>query len=66
MLHFQAAPFEIAAIRRMYLETTQLKKGKIRGEISEGMLLSERELNLSDDHEGIIELSYLQTNRIHK
>ncbi|MDC0967629.1 phenylalanine--tRNA ligase subunit beta [Alphaproteobacteria bacterium] len=34
-----------------------LKKGKIRGEISEGMMLSERELNLSDDHEGIIEIS---------
>jgi len=33
-----------------------LKKGKIRGEVSEGMLLSERELGLSDDHEGIIEL----------
>ena len=42
----------------MYIPGTQinLKKGKIRGEISEGMLLSERELNLSDDHEGIIEL----------
>ena len=33
-----------------------LKKGKIRGEVSEGMLLSKRELGLSDDHEGIIEL----------
>ena len=43
----------------MYIPGTQihLKKGKIRGEISEGMLLSERELNLSDNHEGIIELS---------
>ena len=43
----------------MYIPGTQiyLKKGKIRGEISEGMLLSERELNLSDDHDGIIELS---------
>ena len=42
----------------MYIPGTQihLKKGKIRGEISEGMLLSERELNLSDNHEGIIEL----------
>jgi phenylalanyl-tRNA synthetase beta chain len=34
-----------------------LKKGKIRGEISEGMMLSERELGLSDEHEGIIEIS---------
>ena len=33
-----------------------LKKGKIRGELSEGMMLSERELGLSDEHEGIIEL----------
>ena len=42
----------------MYIPGTDiiLKKGKIRGEVSEGMLLSERELKLSDDHEGIIEL----------
>ncbi|MCR9070503.1 MAG: phenylalanine--tRNA ligase subunit beta [Alphaproteobacteria bacterium] len=33
-----------------------LKPGKIRGEDSNGMLLSERELGLSDDHEGIIDL----------
>jgi len=33
-----------------------LKKGKIRGEDSHGMLLSERELGLSDDHTGIIDL----------
>ncbi len=33
-----------------------LKAGKIRGEESNGMLLSERELGLSDDHEGIIDL----------
>jgi len=33
-----------------------LKKGVIRGEESNGMLCSERELMLSDDHEGIIEL----------
>ncbi len=42
----------------MYIPGTDitLKKGKIRGEISEGMLLSERELKLSDDHEGIIDI----------
>src|SRR3546814_3926864 len=34
-----------------------LKAGKIRGEESNGMLVSERELGLSDEHEGIIELS---------
>jgi phenylalanyl-tRNA synthetase beta chain len=33
-----------------------LKVGKIRGVESHGMLLSERELGLSDEHEGIIEL----------
>ena len=41
----------IFAKEGMYIPGTQihLKKGKIRGETSEGMLLSERELNLSDD-----------------
>ena len=34
-----------------------LKKSKIRGVTSNGMLLSEREMGLSDDHEGIVELS---------
>ena len=34
-----------------------LKKTKIRGVESNGMLLSERELGLSDEHEGIIELA---------
>ncbi len=33
-----------------------LQKGVIRGEESNGMLCSERELELSDDHDGIIEL----------
>lgn len=33
-----------------------LKKAKIRGVESNGMLVSERELGLSDEHEGIIEL----------
>ena len=33
-----------------------LKKSKIRGQGSNGMLLSEREMGLSDDHEGIVEL----------
>ncbi len=35
---------------------TVLKKSKIRGVTSNGMLLSEREIGLSDEHEGIIEL----------
>ena len=33
-----------------------LKKAKIRGEESHGMLCSEREMGISDEHEGIIEL----------
>ena len=33
-----------------------LKKGVIRGQDSNGMLCSEREMGLSDEHEGIIEL----------
>ncbi len=34
----------------------KLKKAKIRGQESNGMLCSEREMGLSDEHEGIIEL----------
>ena len=34
-----------------------LKKSKIRGVTSNGMLLSEREMGLSDDHEGIVDLA---------
>ena len=34
-----------------------LKPTDIRGVVSNGMLLSEREVNLSDEHDGIIELS---------
>ena len=34
----------------------KIKKSKIRGELSEGMLCSEKELNLSESHDGIIEL----------
>ena len=33
-----------------------LKKSKIRGVESNGMLLSEREMGISDDHEGIVDL----------
>ena len=33
-----------------------LKPTEIRGVVSNGMLLSEKEVNLSDDHDGIIEL----------
>ncbi len=38
-------------------EPRKLKKAKIRGVFSEGMVCSERELGLSDEHEGILVLS---------
>lgn len=34
----------------------EIKRSKIRGQLSEGMICSERELNLSDKHEGILVL----------
>ena len=36
---------------------TLLKPGEIRGEASNGMLVSEREMGISDEHEGIIEVA---------
>lgn len=36
---------------------TELKKTKIRGEVSEGMICAEDEIGLGDDHEGIIVLN---------
>lgn len=35
----------------------EIKKSKIRGELSEGMICSERELNMSDKHDGILILN---------
>jgi len=35
---------------------TKIKKGKIRGQVSMGMICSERELGLSEDHDGILSL----------
>ena len=36
--------------------TAPLKQAKLRGEVSDGMMLSERELGLSEEHDGIIVL----------
>jgi len=38
-------------------EPWKIKKGKIRGEVSAGMICAEDELGLGSSHEGIMELS---------
>jgi len=38
-----------------------IKKGKIRGEISEGMICSEDEVGLGEDHDGIVDWSNTNT-----
>ncbi len=50
--------FGVFAPSDTYIPGTKinLKKSEIRGVESNGMLLSERELGISDEHEGIIEL----------
>jgi len=40
------------------LQGKKLKKSKIRGVVSNGMICSERELELSDEHEGILVLDH--------
>lgn len=56
-------------------ETLKIKKSKIRGEVSEGMICAEDELGLSDNHDGIMALpdeyavgeplgSYLQSDTV--
>jgi len=39
-------------------QRTQLKSAKIRGVVSEGMICSEKELGISDNHEGIMVLPH--------
>ena len=54
----KAGMFGIFAPTNTFIPGTKihLKKSEIRGIESNGMLLSERELGISDEHEGIIEL----------
>jgi phenylalanyl-tRNA synthetase beta chain len=51
-----------------YIPGTQitLDKRPVRGVVSNGMLVSERELELSDDHEGIIDLGEEATQHVGK
>ena len=51
--------YGVFAAAGSYVPGTELllKSGQIRGVDSNGMLLSERELGLSDEHEGIIDLA---------
>ncbi len=46
----------VAQIGVVMPDGMKIKASKIRGEASQGMLCSKRELGLSEDHEGIIEL----------
>lgn len=45
-----------ATLHPMEGDPFKIKKGKIRGEVSEGMICAEDELGLGDDHDGIIVL----------
>src|SRR6185503_14669806 len=49
----------LATVGAALPDGTVIKKSKIRGEESQGMLCSARELELSDDHEGIVDLARL-------
>jgi len=53
----------LATIGTVMPNGMEIKQAKIRGELSQGMLCSPRELQLSTDHAGILELSeYLGRN----
>jgi phenylalanyl-tRNA synthetase beta chain len=51
----------LATVGARLLDGTIIKKSKIRGEESQGMLCSARELGLSDDHEGIVDLERMMS-----
>jgi phenylalanyl-tRNA synthetase beta chain len=50
------ARYPFALVGSVLPDGTKIKRAKIRGEVSEGMLLSEWELGISEDHEGLLEL----------
>lgn len=52
----QGQKIAFARIGTRLPDGTKIKKGKIRGEVSLGMICSERELGLSEDHTGILVL----------
>ncbi|MFM8620570.1 MAG: phenylalanine--tRNA ligase subunit beta [Candidatus Nanopelagicaceae bacterium] len=56
--NFQIGDMVVVALPGALLPGAEapLKQAKLRGETSDGMMLSERELGLSDDHDGIIVL----------
>jgi phenylalanyl-tRNA synthetase beta chain len=49
----------LATLGTVMPDGMEIKRAKIRGQESEGMLCSARELGLSDDHSGIVELTEL-------
>ncbi len=48
------------AIPGVKIAGNEIVSGKIRGEVSNGMMCSEKELGLGSDHDGIIELSDIE------
>lgn len=57
--NFQAGDTVVVALPGAVLPgvSDPLRRAKLRGETSDGMMLSERELQLSDEHDGIIRLA---------
>ncbi|MGH7730814.1 MAG: phenylalanine--tRNA ligase subunit beta, partial [Candidatus Eiseniibacteriota bacterium] len=49
----------LATVGASLPDGTVIRRSKIRGEESQGMLCSARELGLSDEHEGIVDLEHL-------
>ncbi|MFM2476710.1 phenylalanine--tRNA ligase subunit beta [Celerinatantimonas sp. MCCC 1A17872] len=54
----QGLKVAVATVGAVLPENFKIKKAKLRGQPSNGMLCSAKELALSDDHEGIMELPH--------